>query len=254
MHFLSALAAALSLGAAHAAVMPSAMSLHEKRSDMPTSWSKRFAAPRDLVVPVRIGITPRNFEQGHDMIMDIADPASANFGKLWSAQRVEDFFAPTKETVADVTGWLTGAGIDDSRLKVHGGRGQVKFYATIEELEALLGATYHVYEQVDTGDLTVSADEYHVPAAIQGHIDFVSPTTGFVANSIPGLKKMQKRATPGHPNPLIKFLEGPPIDADSASNCSGIVTPACIKALYGLPVNTVDVAGNDLGIFESGDM
>jgi len=239
---------------------PSSFVLHEKRDYVPEQWIKRSTAPRDLVVPVRVAIRPRNADAGHDMIMDIADPDSANFGKHWTAEQVHDFFSPTHATVAEVKTWLLSSGIDDSRIKVHGSRGHVNFRATVEEMEKLFAAQYHLFENVHTGDLTISCDQYHVPQSVKEHVDFVSPTIGFVIDSVPGLKKRSlDSGPPGHSHgwmpPFRKPMHWfpPHGNADSIANCSGLVTPACIKALYGLPYNVEAVKGNDMGIFESGD-
>lgn len=258
MRFSHTFSAAILLELALGAVTPPSLVLHEKRDHVPAEWIKRSAAPRDLVAPIRIAISQRNAALGHDMLMDIADPDSANFGKLWTAQEIHDFFSPTHEAVSKVKTWLTSSGIDDSRLKVHGSRGHVNFHSTIEEMEKLFGAKYNLFENADTGDLTISCDQYHVPKEIQEHVDFVSPTIGFDVKSVPGLKKrsLDKRWR-GQPHgpmpPFSKPMHWRPKDPDSIANCSGLVTPACIKALYGLPYDVEAVPGNDMGIYESGD-
>jgi len=54
--------------------------VHEKRDALPIAWTKRSRAPRDAVLPVRIGLKQRNLEHGDRFLYDISDPDSPNFG------------------------------------------------------------------------------------------------------------------------------------------------------------------------------
>ena len=54
--------------------------LHEKRDAAPVAWTKHSRAPKDTVLPVRIGLTQRNLEHSDRFLDDISDPDSPNFG------------------------------------------------------------------------------------------------------------------------------------------------------------------------------
>ena len=256
MYFSKSVVTALWVGSALAASTPSSLLLHEKRNFVPAEWVKRSVAPRDMSLPVRIGISPRNIHLGHDLLMDISDPDSPNFGKHWTAKEVADFFSPKPETVDAVRDWLSKSGINSSRHKVASSRGHLEFVASVEEIESLLGTQYEIWEHSETGDLTISCEEYHLPNHVKRHIDFVIPTIGFDTNSTPGLKKKQKRAD--EESTIRKPLRYPAPDlhienAESLANCDLAITPACVRALYGIPNKATAVAGNDLGIYEEFD-
>src|SRR5690242_17264883 len=55
--------------------------VHEKRDTMPVAWTKHSRAPKDTVLPVRIGLTQRNLEHSDRFLDDISDPESPNFGR-----------------------------------------------------------------------------------------------------------------------------------------------------------------------------
>lgn len=55
--------------------------VHEKRHVAPVAWSKQARAPRDTVLPVRIGLTQRNLEHADRFLDDVSNPDSLNFGK-----------------------------------------------------------------------------------------------------------------------------------------------------------------------------
>lgn len=54
--------------------------LHEKRDAAPVAWTKHSRAPKDTVLPVRIGLKQRNLEHSDRFLDDISDPDSPNFG------------------------------------------------------------------------------------------------------------------------------------------------------------------------------
>lgn len=63
--------------------------VHEKRGNE-ASWSEISHAKPDkrITLPVRIGLTQSNLDQGHDILMDIAHPDSKNYGRHWNPKQV----------------------------------------------------------------------------------------------------------------------------------------------------------------------
>ena len=63
--------------------------VHEKRGNA-ASWSEISHTKPDkrIMLPVRIGLTQSNLDQGHDILMDVAHPESKNYGKHWTPEQV----------------------------------------------------------------------------------------------------------------------------------------------------------------------
>ena len=57
---------------------------HEKRHALPVAWTKHSRAPRDAVLPVRIGLNQRNLEHSDRFLNDVSNPDSPNFGEKHS--------------------------------------------------------------------------------------------------------------------------------------------------------------------------
>lgn len=55
--------------------------VHEKRHALPIAWTKHERAPKDTVLPVRIGLKQQNLEHSDRYLDDISDPDSPNFGE-----------------------------------------------------------------------------------------------------------------------------------------------------------------------------
>lgn len=178
--------------------------------------------------------------------MDISDPTSPNFGKHWTSQQIHEIFSPTPEAVASVREWLNSSGIPNHRHEI--APSSIRFDASLDEVKSLLKADYHVWEHIETGSSSVSCDEYHVPQNIKRHIDFVTPTVALTQRSS---RKQKKRD--GRSGPVLKIAPAAAASNENLTDCSEYVTPACIRALYGVPPPITAVDGNEMGIFESGD-
>ncbi len=72
--------------------------VHEKRSNA-ASWAEisHTKPNKRITLPVRIGITQTNLDQGHDILMDISHPDSKNYGKHWTPKQV--IITISKQTV-----------------------------------------------------------------------------------------------------------------------------------------------------------
>ncbi len=68
-------------------------------------------------------------------------------------------FAPEQGTVDAVKEWLIEFGIGPGRLTHSDNRGWIAFDATVDEVDRLLAAEYHVFEHV-SGHRTHGCDRY----------------------------------------------------------------------------------------------
>ncbi|MCJ1404465.1 hypothetical protein MMC11_007690 [Xylographa trunciseda] len=258
--------------AATAIALPTSVShvIHEKRSSL-SSWVPRTdVKPKGSIrLPVRIGLTQSNLDLGHDILMDIADPSSENYGKHWTAKQIADVFAPSQESVDAIVEWLEESGIEKPRLTLSPGRNWLSFDASVTEVESLLQTEYKFYAH-ETGQGHLACDEYSVPRKLRQHIDIIMPTVHFDTKIVSGpeneLKKrsMPPNLQPGNPdNTGFKpkqgeILSGPdfmttpdaavPETVYSLANCNQYVTPDCLRALYNFTNGTL--AQSSYGIVE----
>jgi tripeptidyl-peptidase I len=124
----------------------------------------------------------------------------------------------------------------------------VKFDATIEEAESLLKTEYNVYNNAKTGDDFLAVEDYSVPAHIQEHVDFITPTVHFdLAVKMKGKRtdlegraagakhSFPKPVSQLHPDPLRVPLSSVTFNL---TNCDRYITPECLQTLYNLPAST----------------
>ena len=82
--------------------------------------------------------------------MDVSHPESPNYGKHWSADKIAETFAPAKTSIDAVRSWLHSAGFAAERVRLSASKGWIEVNATVNEVERLLDADYHVYSH-ETG-------------------------------------------------------------------------------------------------------
>ncbi|KAI0198831.1 peptidase S8/S53 domain-containing protein [Astrocystis sublimbata] len=164
-------------------VIPHTHARHEKRTKAQGAvWAKVERAKREALLPMRIGLKQQNLHGGHELLMDISNPASANYGKHLSAEEVVDFFAPAESSVEAVKSWLVEAGIEPSAISQSANKQWLQFDASVDQVEDLLMADYHVWEHKMTGAKDIGCDEYHVPKHVKQHLDYITPGVKLMGN------------------------------------------------------------------------
>jgi len=91
---LSEIVAVLALAGGSIASPAQSYVVHERRPDRNSAWVKVGRLDGNIVLPVKVGLTQQNLDQGHDWLMEVSDPASAKFGQHWSLDKLKDTFKP----------------------------------------------------------------------------------------------------------------------------------------------------------------
>ncbi|KAK4976780.1 hypothetical protein LTR42_002825 [Elasticomyces elasticus] len=230
--------------------------LHEKRT-VSNHWQKGERVHGDVKLPMRIGLTQSNLDRAHEMLDAVSSPESASYGKHYSAESVADIFAPSADAVATVKAWLHAAGVEADRVSQSVNKQWLQFDAKTSEVEELLKAQYHFYEHGQTGKSSIACDEYHVPAHVQSHVDYITPGIKLYATrakkaDTAELKERGWRGPPHRPHPpkrpMPPGMPAPP--SMGLQHCDTVATPECIAALYNITKGTKASRGNQLGIFE----
>lgn len=222
--------------------------------------------PSNAVLPMKIGLKQNNLDRGYDYLNDVSHPTSPNYGKHWSAKQIAETFAPSEETVSAVKAWLAESGFEDDRIRLSQGLNWLEFNATVPEAEKLLRTRYSIYKHDSTGQPHVACEGYSLPAHVQPHVDFVTPTVHFDAKVQPrkddkALRKRQnvKATKPGNavkPGPWSGWLPklGRMLPSKSIirelESCDTQIVPDCLRTLYQLPNSSTPNSQNSYGIVE----
>ncbi|KAK3678058.1 hypothetical protein LTR78_002153 [Recurvomyces mirabilis] len=195
--------------------------------------------------------------------MDVSHPDSTNYGNHLSADDVHDIFAPSEETTQAVKAWSVSSGVEEEDIMHYTNRGWLAVDLPVTQVESMLGVEYYEHED-SQGRTRVGCDEYHLPAHLSEHVDFIKP--GIVL-SAPLRKRVLKRDGeqsgpprggpgwgwgpphyPSHPWPHWNLLLAL---ADYHLMFRIVVS---ISLLYDIPNAKYSDPANKLGIFEYGDV
>lgn len=238
-------AALLALVAAASAAISQGTVVHERRSaHHEAEWVKRDRVPTSHSFEMRIGLKQRNLHRGYELLMDVADPASANYGKHWTQDEVADMFSPLVATVDLAKDWVVASGIETTRIAHGASRGWLVFNATVEEAEKLLGASYWLYEN-DDGQVMAGCDEYRIPAQLAEHIDFVYPGVVMAESRTSQVPKQNRRNVQ-----RSESAKRAAVKRQDSSSCAEVVTPECIANLYEIPPADKAHPNNSFGLYE----
>ena len=260
MHSLLLVLLSLSSVFAHSLIV------HEKRDVPHQNAIDRRRIDPNAVLPMRLGLK-QNEEatlKAETWLMSVSHPESPQYGRHWTQQDVIDAFKPTDETVQTVTDWLSSHGIhgvthSDNRM-------WIAFDITAKEAETIFHTEYFEHQR-SNGRFEVSCDHYYLPQHLQSHVDYITPgikgsdITGRTARSqLYKRRRSQKHSHRRAPRTALKSdgrIAPLTQNASSLALCDRLVTPACLRALYGFtaPDPTQPVSStNSLGIFEEEDL
>ncbi|KAK1240117.1 hypothetical protein MKX08_007559 [Trichoderma sp. CBMAI-0020] len=238
------------LSAAAVSAVPSTTHVtHERRNvHSHRHWEKCSRLEPHDVILMRIGLSQRNLDQGHDLLMDVSDPNSENYGKHWTAERITEMFSPSHDSIEAIREWLTSSGISEDRINHSLGYEWIHFDATAQEAEELFQTEYHVFQHGLEFRSTVACDEYKVPRHLARHIDFVYPGVALAGS-------MKKRSMKRDIRIEDQLVARDALDKRAdAGPCDDLdfITPTCIQHIYNVPRGNKKAPGNSLGMFETG--
>ncbi|KAF4625037.1 hypothetical protein G7Y89_g13133 [Cudoniella acicularis] len=243
---------------------PSSYTLHEKRSALPRLWVRGDRVSRDAILPIRIGLTQMNLDDGYAHLMDVSHPNSPNFGKHWTEQQVHDMFAPSEEAMQEVRNWLISSGVKENSIVHSDNKGWLALDIPVWQAEEIFQTEYHEHVHSSSGKVKIGSDEYYLPDHVCRHIDYISP--GVKLSASLKKRKVAKRGGESHyiPGPIKKIPPKnpyhwyPPAGAGQLpadlQDCGRNVTPVCLKVLYDIPNAYLKDSVNQLGLYESGDI
>lgn len=225
--------------------------VHEKRTTIPPDWSLLRRHYASSTLPLRFALKQRNMEKIGDFLLDVSRPDSPNYGNHWTPSDIAYKFSPSSDTIDAVREWLVSTGIDSRRIQLSPSRGWIHVDVSVEEAEQLMNTEYNVYKHV-SGMEHVACEAYHLPKHVSHHIDFVLPSVHFDARirRRDGNQPLIKIGQPGSGFDGPKTTGSLPVNYTQLAQCDMVITPECLRALYGLYYHPVVTEENSYGIVE----
>ncbi len=207
---------------------------HQHLPSTPAGWSVAKVKPQ-MVSSFTLALTMQNIDQLESMLVAVSTPGNAQYGKFKDDGAVQSLFAPSKQAVDSVTGWLKSSGI--TKYKVDGAF--IDFATDVATANRVFNASYQHYSNGETTKLRTLS--FSIPDSIQEHIQLIDP-----GNYFGGTKPFRPTSyIPTRTSPRSEDLPSQPRQEPS---CQTSITPACLKELYNVGDYTPKVsAGSRIG-------
>ena len=133
--------------------------------------------------------------------------------------------------------WLAENEIKREQLKYSAARDWITIRLPVSQIEDLLDTEYSTFVDDERTEI-VRAPVWSLPEHLHGHIETIQPTNSFFRPR-PVAKTLKAGAA-------IDHLPPPPSNATLNGACNAtLVTPLCLRTLYGTVNYTVQAAGNN---------
>ncbi|KAF8267104.1 subtilisin-like protein [Lactarius quietus] len=117
------------------------------------------------------------------------DHFRVRYGAYLSKEQVAELVAPHPNTLDLVNSWLKHYGVPSSSISMTlGGNWLEVINVSLSKANEMLGASYQLYQHVETNDSIIRTISYSLPEALHGHIQTVVPTTYFASALTEGMK------------------------------------------------------------------
>ncbi len=151
--------------------------VHHTRSTIPLGWSLYRRAEHDATIALKIALVQSNLHNLESYLLDIADPASPNYGKHWTREGVIEAFRPSSYSVKTVHDWLVDDhSVEAGRIRLGQDGGALHLDVTVAEAEDILAAEYYVFRHSDGTEQVGVYESYRLPEHVSQHIDLIWPT------------------------------------------------------------------------------
>lgn len=169
----------------------------------------------------------------------MSDPRHLRYSQHLSDAEVAELVKPTTETSRLVDSWLTEHGIRSHNIKYSPAGDWLTLSVPVHTANRLLDCHYSVYEHRDEKAKVVRTPDWSLPEYLHEHIDLIEPTNSFIrpmkreARSTAKFQHLVPDDYPDLPKILAAQQVGPNETSVAALCQTKLVTPNCLRALYG---------------------
>ncbi|KAF8189515.1 family S53 protease-like protein [Mycena galopus ATCC 62051] len=208
-----------------AVVSAGSLVLHERRTTVPSGFVSLGAAPAEETLTLRVGLAANNLRGLQAKAAAVSTPGSPEFRQWISKDDVKSFVQPSSDTVSAFTEFATANSLSPAVISPNGDWYSITL--PVSQANTLFGAQFETFTHPSLPN--PSPARYPFPCPLN------SSGTQFVTADVrllPSAPRAAKRASvPASCN---------------TTNPSGLITPACLQALYGIPSAPATQPNNNL--------
>ncbi|KAF8263866.1 subtilisin-like protein [Lactarius quietus] len=187
---------------------------------VPRNWASMGHPHAETTIDLHFALKSHHEHALTDALDEVSNPRHSRYGAYLSKEQVAELVAPHPDTLDLVSSWFKHYGVSSSSISTTlGGSWLAVVNVPVSQANEMLGASYELYQHVETNDTVLRTIGYSLPDVLHEHIITVVPTTyfgSFLKN------RMKRRLRPS------KAFDLPSRDSDSDE----VVTPSVLRSLY----------------------
>ncbi|KAJ6482730.1 subtilisin-like protein [Mycena sanguinolenta] len=224
-------------------IIASVGALVHERATVPRGFVSQGVALPDKMLTLRIALTSNDILGLEAKATSLSSPGSPEFRQWLSQDEVKAYVQPSEETMSAFNAFASTNGLQPTVISPNGD--WVLITLPVSQANELFGAQFQEFTHPSLDNTITRTVSVSLPAELIGHVDVVHPTTDF---SLPAANSRMRLASPRRKRSIK------PQDAScDTSDGNGVITPACLQALYGVPATPATQANNALAVTGYGE-
>ncbi|KAF8257948.1 peptidase S8/S53 domain-containing protein [Lactarius quietus] len=149
---------------------------------IPTNWEAVSHPSPDTTINLYVALKPHRDRENAltDALNEVSDPRHLKYGAYLSREQVAELVAPHPDTLQLINSWLEHYGVPSSSVSTsHSGGWLTLTDVPVNQANALLGASYQLYEHAETKDRILRTLGYALPVVLHAYVQAVAPTNYF---------------------------------------------------------------------------
>ena len=205
----------------------------EQLPGIPEGWSEDRPPSPSTSMKFRMAIRHDKTAEIEQKAVDISTPGNRLYGQFMKREEIDDLLRPSDNALNAILSWMKSEHVPNDKIERHGN--WLTWTIPVSQAEKMLHTRFRAFRNDDSQNVDIRTLEYSVPRHVYDHIQMIQPTTRFGDSN------------PQEP-PWSNYSPDPHSLDDS---CSSVVTPGCLRALYGVydtqahpnPQNTLGMSG-----------
>ncbi|KAH9167583.1 subtilisin-like protein [Lactarius sanguifluus] len=147
---------------------------------VPKNWESLGHPSNRTTIDLHLALKSHREDALVEALYEVSDPEHSRYGAHLSKEQVAEVVAPHPDTLELVSSWLEHYDIPSSSVSMTlGGNWLRVIGVSVSQANRILGASYQLYQHVETNDTVLRTMSYSLPEVLHGHIQTIVPTTYF---------------------------------------------------------------------------
>ncbi|KAH8978364.1 subtilisin-like protein [Lactarius hatsudake] len=192
---------------------------------VPKNWHSLGHPSNQTTIDLHLALKSHREDALGEALYKVSDPQHSRYGAHLSKEQVAEVVAPHPDTLELVTSWLGHHDIPPSSISMTLGGNWLRVVGvSVSHANRILGASYQLYQHVETNDTVLRTISYSLPEVLHGHIKTIVPTTYFSSSLTEAMR------------PRMHLSTGVETRAKAGSELSSRdeegITPSYLRTLY----------------------